>query len=103
MSDASRLPPIPPGLARAVGRWQILGLSINSVVGSGVYLLPATAFALLGSFSVWGVLAAGLIVSLLVLCYAKAASHFEQQGGSALYAQKPSGRSPGSRSAGPSG
>lgn len=76
-----------PGLRRAVGRWQILGLSINSVVGSGIYLLPATAFALLGPFSVWGVLLAGLTVSLLVLCYAKAASYFEQQGGSALYAR----------------
>ena len=75
-------------LLRAVGRWQILGLSINSVVGSGVYLLPATAFALLGPFSVWGVLAAGLTVSLLVLSYAQAASHFEQQGGSALYAHE---------------
>ena len=78
----------PAGLLRAVGRWQIVGLSINSVVGSGVYLLPATAFALLGPFSVWGVLAAGLTVSLLVLSYAQAASHFEQQGGSALYAQE---------------
>jgi basic amino acid/polyamine antiporter, APA family len=88
MTDASHRPPAAAGLSRAVGRWQILGLSINSVVGSGVYLLPATAFALLGPFSVWGVLAAGLTVSLLVLCYAEAASHFEQQGGSALYAQE---------------
>lgn len=88
MTDASRAPSAPAGLLRAVGRWQILGLSINSVVGSGVYLLPATAFALLGPFSVWGVLAAGLTVSLLVLCYAKAANYFEQQGGSALYAQE---------------
>lgn len=88
MSAAAPLPPASPGLLRAVGRWQILGLSINSVVGSGVYLLPATAFALLGPFSVWGVLAAGVTVSLLVLTYAKAASYFEQQGGSALYAQE---------------
>lgn len=75
------------GLLRAVGRWQILGLSINSVVGSGVYLLPATAFALLGPYSVWGVLLAGLTVSLLVLCYAKAGSYFDVQGGSVLYAR----------------
>ena len=88
MSAASPPAPASAGLLRAVGRWQIFGLSINSVVGSGVYLLPATAFALLGPFSVWGVLAAGLTVSLLVLCYAQAASRFEQQGGSALYAQE---------------
>ncbi len=87
-TDAPPPSSAPIGLLRAVGRWQILGLSINSVVGSGVYLLPATAFALLGPFSVWGVLAAGLTVSLLVLSYAKAASYFEQQGGSALYARE---------------
>lgn len=88
MSDVAQPAQASSGLLRAVGRWQVLGLSINSVVGSGVYLLPATAFALLGPFSVWGVLAAGLTVSLLVLCYAQAASRFDQQGGSALYAQE---------------
>jgi amino acid transporter len=81
-------PHSPQGLLRAVGRWQILGLSINSVVGSGVYLLPATAFAMLGPASLWGVLLAGLTVSLLVLCYAKAGSYFDVQGGSALYARE---------------
>jgi len=81
-------PQSPHGLLRAVGRWQILGLSINSVVGSGVYLLPAAAFALLGPWSVWGVILAGATVALLVLCYAKAASYFDVQGGSALYARE---------------
>ena len=88
MSTPAPGPHSPQGLLRAVGRWQILGLSINSVVGSGVYLLPATAFALLGPSSVWGVLLAGLTVSLLVLCYAKAGSYFDVQGGSALYAHE---------------
>ena len=87
MSNSGPAPATHHGLLRAVGRWQILGLSINSVVGSGIYLLPATAFALLGGFSVWGVLLAGLTVSLLVLCYAKVAGYFDQQGGSALYAR----------------
>lgn len=77
-----------PGLVRAVGRWQVLGLSINDVVGSGIYLLPAAAFALLGPFSVWAVLLAGLTVGLLVLCYAKAASYFDQPGGAYLYARE---------------
>lgn len=77
-----------PALARVVTRWQILGLSINDVVGSGVYLLPAATFVLLGAFSVWAVLLAGVTVGLLVLCYAKAASHFDQPGGSYLYARE---------------
>ena len=88
MSARTPGPQSPHGLLRAVGRWQILGLSINSVVGSGVYLLPAAAFALLGPWSVWGVILAGATVALLVLCYAKAASYFDVQGGSALYARE---------------
>lgn len=78
----------PSGLRRVVSRWQLLGLSLNDVIGSGVYLLPAATFALLGAFSVWAVLLAGLTVGLLVLCYAKAASHFDQPGGSYLYARE---------------
>ena len=34
-----------PALRRAVGRWQLFGLSINDVVGSGIDLLPAAAAA----------------------------------------------------------
>ena len=80
--------PSQPTLRRAVGRWQLFGLSINDVVGSGIYLLPAAAAALLGPASLWGILLAGLAVSLLVLCYAQAASYFDQPGGSYLYARE---------------
>lgn len=76
------------GMRRAVGRWQLYGLSINDVVGSGIYLLPAAAAALLGPASLWAVLLAGLAVSLLVLCYAQAASYFDQPGGGYLYARE---------------
>jgi amino acid transporter len=80
--------PDQPALRRAVGRWQLYGLSINDVVGSGIYLLPAAAAALLGPASLWAVLLAGLAVSLLVLCYAQAASYFDQPGGGYLYARE---------------
>jgi amino acid transporter len=77
-----------PTLVRAVSRWQIVGLATNDVVGSGIYLLPAAAAALLGAASVWAVLLAGAVVGLLVLCYAQAASGFDQAGGSYLYARE---------------
>jgi len=77
-----------PGTLRAVSRWQIVGLSINDVIGSGIYLLPAAAAALLGPASLWAVLLAGLAVSLLVLCYAQAASYFDAPGGGYLYARE---------------
>src|SRR5690606_26650969 len=75
-------------MRRAVGRWQLFGLSINDVIGSGIYLLPAAAALLLGPASLWAVLLAGLAVSLLVLCYAQAASYFDQPGGGYLYARE---------------
>jgi amino acid transporter len=75
-------------MVRAVGRWQIVGLSINDVIGSGIYLLPAAAVLLLGGASLWAILVAGLAVALLVLCYAQAASHFDQPGGAYLYARE---------------
>ena len=75
------------GLLRAVSRWEIVALSVNDVVGSGVYLLPATAALYLGSASVLGVLAAGFAVLLLVLCFAEAGSLFDRAGGAYLYAR----------------
>jgi len=77
-----------PTLIRVVSRWQIVGLSINDVIGSGIYLLPAAAAALLGPASLWAVLLAGVAVSLLVLCYAQASSYFDQAGGAYLYTRE---------------
>ena len=75
-----------PGFLRAVARWEIVALSVNDVVGSGVYLvLPVAAAALLGRASVWAILAAGLAVGLLVLCFAEAGSLFDQPGGAIVY------------------
>lgn len=81
-------PPATNGYVRAVGRWQLVGLSINDVIGSGIYLLPAATVALMGAYSVWAVLLAGLVVALLVLCYAQASAYFDQVGGSYLYARE---------------
>lgn len=76
------------GLLRAVSRWQLVGLAINDVVGSGIYLLPAAAAALLGGASVWAIVLAGFAAALLVLCFAEASSHFDQPGGAYLYTRE---------------
>ena len=63
-----------------------MALSINDVVGSGVYLiLPVAAAQLLGPASVWAILAAGFAVLLLVLCFAEAGSLFDKPGGAYVY------------------
>src|SRR5690606_39991863 len=78
----------PPKLIRAVTRWQVVGLSISDVIGSGVYLLPAAAALLLGPLSIWAVLLAGIAVALLILCFAEASSYFDEPGGAYLYTRE---------------
>lgn len=77
-----------PTLLRAVSRWQVVALSVNDVIGSGVYLLPAAAAASLGPASLWAILAAGLCVLLIVLCFAEAGSRFDQPGGGYVYTRE---------------
>jgi len=63
-----------------------VALSVNDVIGSGVYLiLPVAAAQLLGPASVWAILAAGFGVLLLVLCFAEAGSLFDKAGGAIVY------------------
>lgn len=81
-----------PVLRRAISRWEVFGLSINDVIGSGVYLLPAAAAALLGAASTLAVVLAGLAVGLLVMCFAAAASYFDEPGGGYLYTREAFGR-----------
>ena len=61
---------------------------MNDVIGSGVYLLPAAAALLLGPASVWAVVLAGGAVALLVLCFAEAASHFDEPGSGYIYTRE---------------
>jgi APA family basic amino acid/polyamine antiporter len=74
------------GFLRAVSRWEIVAFSVNDVIGSGVYLiLPVAAALLLGAASVWAILAGGVAVLLLVLCFAEAGSLFDTPGGAIVY------------------
>jgi amino acid transporter len=77
-----------PTLRRVVSRWQIVALALNGVVGSGVFLLPAAAAAILGPASLGAVVLAGFAVLLIVLCFAEASSHFDQPGSAYLYARE---------------
>jgi amino acid transporter len=78
--------PSSPTLLRAVSRWSIVALALNDVIGSGVYLSnPKEAAELLGPASIWAILAAGVAVLLLVLCFAEAGSLFDTPGSGYVY------------------
>ncbi|MGB0032721.1 MAG: APC family permease [Candidatus Sulfotelmatobacter sp.] len=80
------------GLIRAIGRWSLVALVVNSIIGSGVFGLPSTVAGLIGSYSPYAVLAAGAGMSLIMSCFAEVASRFQQAGGPYLYARVAFGR-----------
>ena len=86
--------PPPPGkqLVRAIGRWSLLALAVNSVIGSGIFGLPAVVAALIGRASPWAVLFAGAGMGVIMGCYAEVSSHFQEAGGPYLYARAAFGR-----------
>jgi amino acid transporter len=79
-------------LVRAIGRWSLAALTINSIIGSGVFGLPSVVARLLGAASPIGVLVAGLLVAVVVTCFAEVASRFRATGGPYLYARVAFGR-----------
>jgi basic amino acid/polyamine antiporter, APA family len=74
-------------LIRTAGFWGLVAMCINAVIGSGVFLLPYESYQLLGPISLWAPLLFAIPVFILVLCFAEAASHFDEPGGAYLYAR----------------
>jgi basic amino acid/polyamine antiporter, APA family len=74
-------------LVRVIGRWSLAALTINSIVGSGIFGLPSQVADLLGRFSPLAVIVTGLAMAVIVACYAEVASQFSQTGGTYLYAR----------------
>jgi amino acid transporter len=79
-------------LIRAIGRWSLAALVVNSIVGSGVFGLPSTVAGIIGDYSPYAVLAAGVGMSVIIGCFAEVASRFQQAGGPYLYARVAFGR-----------
>ena len=81
-----------PRLVRAIGRWSLAALAVNSVIGSGIFGLPTAVSGLLGKRSVIAVLIAGAAMGIIMACFAEVASQFSDAGGPYLYARVAFGR-----------
>ena len=83
------------GLVRGIRRWDLVLLVLNSVIGAGIFGLPARTFALVGSWSLLAyVVCAGIIV-LLGLSFAEVASRFCVTGGPFVYVREAYGPTAG--------
>jgi len=76
-----------PRLLRAVGLAGLTAIALNGVVGSGIFILPATVYAVAGAASPMAYLLAALLTALVVACFAEAGSRAEETGGPYLYAR----------------
>ena len=79
-------------LVQALGRWSLTALVINSIVGSGIFGLPAVVAAHLGGASPLAYLLAAGVVGIVMGCFAEVASQFSAAGGPYLYVRVAFGR-----------
>jgi APA family basic amino acid/polyamine antiporter len=87
------------GLVRAIGRWSLVALTVNSIIGSGIFGLPSVVANLIGKISPLAVLFAGAGMAVIMGCYAEVASYFHEAGGPYLYARAAFGRMVGIQTA----
>jgi len=76
-----------PGLVRGIRRWDLVALTINGVIGAGIFGLPAKVYSLIGTYSLIAFIACAFVVALIILCFAEVSSRFEDTGGPYLYSR----------------
>jgi amino acid transporter len=75
-------------LIRGLGRWDFTAVAVNTIIGAGIFGLPAKVYAGIGSYSLIAFVACAMIIALIVLCYAEVSSRFTATGGPYLYARE---------------
>jgi APA family basic amino acid/polyamine antiporter len=76
------------GLVRGIGRWSLVALMINNIIGAGIFGLPATLYALTRAYSLLAFLACAFVIGIVALCFAEMSTRFTETGGPYLYARK---------------
>jgi amino acid transporter len=72
-------------LVRGIGFIGLAILVLNSMIGAGIFALPAAVSARAGVLSPWLFLAVGLLIITVVLTFAELASYFKSSGGPVLF------------------
>jgi amino acid transporter len=85
--------PTAPGSARQLTLVDCLGIGVNGIVGTGIFLLPASVYAASGGLSWAAWFAVGGLCLLIGLCFAEVASMTDRSGGPYAYARDAFGES----------
>jgi amino acid transporter len=75
-------------LVRGIRRWDLVALTINGIIGAGIFGLPSRVYGLIGTYSLIAFVACALVVALIILCFAEVSSRFDETGGPYLYARE---------------
>lgn len=75
-------------LVRGIRRWDLVAIAINGIIGAGIFGLPSNVYKLIGTYSLIAFVACGLVVALIILCFAEVGSRFDDTGGPYLYARE---------------
>ena len=73
--------PASVSLVRAIGRWSLTALVINSVIGSGIFGLPANISLRVGNAAPWAYAIARVGMGLIMAAFAELAAQFPGSGG----------------------
>jgi APA family basic amino acid/polyamine antiporter len=83
-----RAGPARPHLKRSLGLWMATALVIGNMVGSGVFLLPASLAGEAGPVSIVALALTGVGAMLLALVFARLGSAYPRTGGPYAYARR---------------
>ena len=75
-------------LVRGIRRWDLVAITINGIIGAGIFGLPSKVYSLIGTYSLIAFVVCALVVALIILCFAEVSSRFEETGGPYLYARE---------------
>lgn len=73
------------GLKREISQLGFAAITLNGVIGGGLFALPAVAAAQAGAFSPWLFLIGALLFMSIVFCFARLARLFAMTGGPSVY------------------
>lgn len=71
-----------------LGLLSIILLGVNAIIGTGIFLLPGKAAALVGVSSLWVIVFDALLVMSIALCFAEMGGMFNKNGGPYVYAKE---------------
>lgn len=70
---------------RAIRKWDLVLLMINTIIGAGIFGLPSKVFQLSGAYSIVAFIVCALVIFNIILCFAEVGSRFDKTGGPYIY------------------